>query len=266
MRLTGREQRFHPDYSRLERLYIAALGVPVVGLRIRARNVLQLIPRDLRPRRVLDAGSGPGVITFALADRFPDAEVVGVDLDAEAVRASRVIAERAGYQNARFERGDLCALRDAGFDLVTCVDILEHVEDDDAGVLGLARCLEPGGTLVLHVPSRFRRYPLLAKAENFAVPTHVRPGYDLDEIVHKARRAGLEVVDAGQTYGLCETLANNVSYMVTKAEKKNRELYALLFPWLHGLAWLGRGARPRRLGAGLFVVARKPRFETRSPR
>jgi 2-polyprenyl-3-methyl-5-hydroxy-6-metoxy-1,4-benzoquinol methylase len=176
--MIGREQRFHPAYSALERLYISLLGVPVVGLRIRTRNTLRLVPETMRPARILDAGSGPGVITFALARRFPDAEVTGVDLDDDATRASRMIAERAGFTNVRFEKADLREMpwRDH-FDLVTCVDILEHIEDDQRGINGLFRALRPGGTLVLHVPALYRRYPVFRRTLNFDVPTHVRPGY-----------------------------------------------------------------------------------------
>jgi hypothetical protein len=92
---------------------------------------------------------------------------------------------------------------------------------------------------------------------NFDVPTHVRPGYEPDDIVHKVRVAGFEVQEQGLTYGFLETLANNVSYMITRANKENRELYALAFPWLNLIGWLGRYARPRELGAGVFVIARK---------
>lgn len=257
--MIGLEQRFHPDYSAFVRAYIALFGVPVVGLRIRARNVLKLLPDDLHPRRILDAGCGPGVISFALCRRFPGATVTGVDLGAREVEACRSIAERAGVTHAVFETADVRALRWRDhFDLVVCVDILEHIEDDAGALSSLARALAPGGTLVLHVPSRYRRYPLFARRVNFDVPSHVRPGYERSEIVAKARGAGLVVADSGHSYGFLETLANNVSYMITRARKRNPRLYALAFPWLNLVGWLGRHARPARLGAGVFLVCRKP--------
>lgn len=256
--MIGREQRFHPDYSSPEKFYIALLGVPVVGLRIRARNLLRLVPADINPTRILDAGSGPGVITFALAGKFPHADVTGADVADDALAASRSIAKRAGLTRVHFQKADLRDLPWQGhFDLVTCVDILEHIEDDRRALAGLFRALRPGGILVLHVPSLYRRYPVFRKAMNFDVPTHVRPGYEAEDIVGKVREAGFEVRDHGFTYGFLETLANNLSYMITKANKENRELYALAFPWLNAIGWLGRHARPKALGAGVFVIARK---------
>ncbi len=256
--MIGREQRFHPDYSRLEKWYISLFGVPVVGLRIRTRIVESLLPGGISPGMILDAGCGPGVITFFLARRYPAATVVGADLDREPVEACRVIAGRAGIRNAEFCVASLLELpwRDR-FDLVVCVDILEHIEEDGRALGNLAGALAPGGLLLLHVPALYRRYPVFKKSVNFDVPTHVRPGYRVEEIVEKARAAGLEVVASGETYGFLETLANNASYGITRARKQNREIYALAFPLLNLLGWCGRRARPRRLGAGVYLLARK---------
>ena len=257
--LIGREQRFHPGYSALEKTYISCFGVPVVGLRIRARTISKLLPSNLKPSRVLDAGSGPGVITFLLARRFPKAEVMGVDCDPGAVEASRRIAEDGRFEKVSFAAGNLLSLPvDERFDLVTCVDILEHITDDVAAVSSLSGAVRPGGTLLLHVPALYRRYPLWSKKLNFDVPTHVRPGYELEEIVAKVRATGLSVVSFGHTFGFLETLANNLGYMITRAEKRNKVLYALAFPWLNLLAWFGSGCRPEKLGAGVYVLATKP--------
>jgi SAM-dependent methyltransferase len=257
--LIGGEQRFHPEYSGIEKAYISLFGVPVVGLRIRARIILTLIPKNLRPSRVLDAGSGPGVITFLLARRFPHAEVLGVDCDPGAVQASKRIADGGKVPNVSFEPVNLLSLpADGDFDLVTCVDILEHVGDDAAAVASLFGATRPGGTLLLHVPALYRRYPVWRKRLNFDVPTHVRPGYEPDEIVAKVRTAGFQVLSSGYTFGFLETLANNLGYMVTRAEKRHKACYALAFPFLNLLAWFGRGARPERLGAGVYVIATKP--------
>lgn len=255
--LIGGEQRFHPAYSGIERAYIRLFGIPVVGLRIRARVLSGLIPENLTPANILDAGSGPGVITFLLARRFPDAAILGIDCDPVAVEASQRIAEDGKVSNASFELGNLLVLPEGRFDLVTCVDILEHVADDNAAVKSLFNTTSPGGTLLLHVPALYRRYPVFEKRLNFDVPTHVRPGYELNDIVAMVRGAGFGVQQSGYTFGFFETLANNLGYMITRAEKRHKMLYAMAFPWLNLLAWLGRGARPRGLGAGIYVIAAK---------
>ncbi len=263
--MIGREQRFHPTYSAAERAYISLFGVPVVGLRIRARNILNLLPAEINHMEVLDAGSGPGVITFMLAERFPNARVTGVDMVAEEINASKTIATRAGITNASFETADITTLPFQNrFDLIVCVDILEHIEDDEQALAKLREALKPEGTLVLHLPALYRRYPVFKKCLNFDVPTHVRSGYSLEDVRPMVDRARMTVERSGYTYGFLETLANNVSYMITGARKKNKILYAFAFPFLNLIGWLGRGANPKELGAGVYLILHKEPCEPKT--
>ena len=212
----GKEQIHHPGYSRLEKAYIAVFGVPIVGLRIRARNVFSLIPRNRHYERILDAGSGTGVFSFELGRRFPEARVVGVDFQKEAVEACICIAEKTGAMNVEFRQEQIENLRERHtFDLVLCVDILEHIEDDMRALKGLFKVVAPGGVLVLHVPALYRRYPVWKKSLNFEVESHVRVGYRPKEIREKVRQAGFLICESGFTYGFWETLTNNISLAVS---------------------------------------------------
>jgi ubiquinone/menaquinone biosynthesis C-methylase UbiE len=97
-----------------------------------------------RPHRVLDLGTGTGVVALALAERYPEAEVVGIDFSpgmiAEAQR--KLPPELAG--RVRFEVGDGSALEcpDGDFELVVLSNMIPFVDE-------LARVVAPGGTLVL---------------------------------------------------------------------------------------------------------------------
>lgn len=68
--------------------------------------------------------------------------------------------------------------------------------------------------------------------------------------------AGLSVQTAFYTFGWFETVANNFSYLITKAEAKNKIAYAIVFPLLNFIAWLGRNSHPEK-GAGVLIVAEK---------
>lgn len=254
----GREQRYNPNYSPLEKAYIALFGMPIVGLRIRARNIFSLIPPDRHYKRLLDAGSGPGVISFEMGRQFPEADVQGVDFDGDAVRISNHIAKKIGATNVKFRRSSIEDLNEKDlFDLIVCVDILEHIENDLNAIEALFRLITPGGILVLHIPYLYRRYPVWRKALNFDVPTHVRRGYEPEEIRQKVRQTGFVIIESGFTYGFWESLANNLSYMITRARKQNKILYSFAFPFLHSISWFGPRARPKDLGAGIFIVAEK---------
>jgi SAM-dependent methyltransferase len=96
------------------------------------------------PGRILDLGTGTGVVALALAERYPGADVVGVDLSPAMIEEARrkVAPEDAG--RVRFEVGDASALTcpDGDFELVVLSNMIPFYDE-------LARVAAPGATLVL---------------------------------------------------------------------------------------------------------------------
>ena len=252
----GRELSFDPRRSRFERLYAKALGAPANGLRIRLRRVLPATQGSYRT--ILDAGCGAGVFSYELAKRHPEASVLGIDSDSDLIARANEIAGRAGLTNCSFLEGDVTRLGfDEAFDLALSIDNLEHVGDDVEAMRTLLHALRPGGRLVVHVPGYERRWILVGRRVNFDVPGHVRPGYRVEDLVAKLQDAGFEVSTHSYTYGLLETFTNNISYLVTRADQRNRLAYAAVFPGLLALSYLGQYSQPR-WGAGVLAVARRP--------
>ncbi len=258
----GSELSLDPELPWLERLYIRCLGVPINGLRIRLRRVLPATRGDYG--RILDAGCGRGVFTLELAKQHSEAEVIGVDIDEAAIKRATQIARKAGISNCRFEVGDVTGLgfRDE-FDLVLSVDNLEHIKDDVTAMAGLAKALRPGGNLVVHVPGYYRRWLMFGRRVNFEVPGHMRPGYTVDELESKLRQAGFEIIRAQHTYGILETFTNNISYLISGADQRNKPLYSVVFPLLLIVSYLGQFSRPS-WGAGVLVTAHLPASTNRS--
>lgn len=257
MRLIGQEQVHNPQYSIAEKFYISIFGMPIIGLRIRARNVFSLIPKNRKYRRILDAGSGPGVFSFELGRRFPKAFVLGVDMLKESVNACQYIAKKI-KSDVKFRQTSVEELSERNFfDLIVCVDILEHIKNDVAALTALHRVASHCGLLILHVPALYRRYPVWKKSLNFDVDTHVRTGYEPKDILDKVKQAGFIVRESGYTYGFWETLANNLSYMITRARMENKIVYSLVFPILNLISLIGAKARPNDLGAGVYIIAEK---------
>ncbi|MCX8173288.1 MAG: methyltransferase domain-containing protein [Thermoplasmata archaeon] len=81
------------------------------------------------PMTVLDVACGPGVLACALAERWKDARITGVDISEEMVNYARRRAERAGYRNLEFILGDAMMLpfQDENFDVVVCRGFLKVV-------------------------------------------------------------------------------------------------------------------------------------------
>jgi SAM-dependent methyltransferase len=215
----------------------------------------QLLPNHAKS--ILDAGCGRGVISRMLARRYPGARIDAIDQDAAGQDANRLIAQQTGLKNCRFKLGDLTELNEtATYDLIVSIDNLEHIVQDIDVLQRFYRAMADGGTLLVHVPHYYRRWPILNWSVNFDVPGHVRPGYHLPEIVERVRKSGFLVERSGFSYGFLENLANNIGYAITAAEEKKRVLYAVLFPLLNFMAWVGHWSTPT-MGAGVWVVATK---------
>ena len=111
-------------------------------------------PAELKPlagKRALDVGCGAGLLCEPLARL--GAAVTGVDAAAENVAAAKAHAEGSGVA-IDYRAGELAQLDLGRFDLVTCMEVLEHVADKPAFVAALAASLAPGGLLILSTPNR----------------------------------------------------------------------------------------------------------------
>jgi 2-polyprenyl-6-hydroxyphenyl methylase/3-demethylubiquinone-9 3-methyltransferase len=118
-------------------------------------------PNSLRPlasRRALDVGCGAGLLCEPLARL--GAEVTGIDAAPENVAAARAHAEAAGLE-IDYRVGDLSALALGRFQLVTAMEVIEHVADKATFIAALAAHLAPGGLMVLSTPNRTPQSRLL---------------------------------------------------------------------------------------------------------
>ena len=108
----------------------------------------------LAGRRVLDVGCGGGLLAEGMARR--GARVTGIDLAAGALEVARLHALEGGvsveYRQIAVE--DLAATDNGAFDLVTCLEMLEHVPDPAKVMHGLAQLVRPGGDVVCSTINR----------------------------------------------------------------------------------------------------------------
>jgi 2-polyprenyl-3-methyl-5-hydroxy-6-metoxy-1,4-benzoquinol methylase len=251
----GRDLLLSDQYSAAEKLYIRIFGVPINGLRIRARRILPLVTAKFK--NVMDAGCGPAVFTFEIARKLPNSAITGIDIDDKLIKVNRNIARKAVLKNCFFEKIDICEMNIIEkFDLIISIDNLEHIEDDDHALANFYNALSNNGEIIVHVPGYERRWLFCKWKVNFHVAGHCRPGYTKEQIVEKMKKAGFKVSHAYYTYGWLETITNNISYLITKAEMKNKLLYALIFPLLNVISFLGRNSMPEK-GAGVIVIASK---------
>jgi ubiquinone/menaquinone biosynthesis C-methylase UbiE len=172
---------------------------------------------DLKPKRILDLGAGLGHNVLPIAQAFPDADVVAVDVAAPMLRYGLARAKAMGVDNITFVQGDvadLSEIADESFDVIhSCMFLHETSYKTMPQIFAEThRLLKPGG-IVLHVeqPQYSAEMPLFEQSmrdwdafynnEPFWTKMHevdlddwmVKAGFERDKLVHGGVAA---IVDA----------------------------------------------------------------------
>ena len=132
-----------------------------------------------RPR-ILDVGCGTGA-NLELLGRFGEAEGVDVSEDALAFCRAR------GLENVRHGEAEKLPYEDGTFDLVTALDVVEHLDDDVAGLREMRRVLRKNGRALLFVPAFMFLWGVQDHVSNH------RRRYTLSGLRRVVREAGFEV-------------------------------------------------------------------------
>lgn len=109
----------------------------------------------LAGKRALDVGCGGGILADAMARK--GAKVLGIDLATKALKVAQLHAMEAGTQNVDYREVSAEALADempGQFDVVTCMEMLEHVPDPASVVRACAALAKPGGWLFFSTINR----------------------------------------------------------------------------------------------------------------
>lgn len=113
-------------------------------------NVVKGVVRD----RVADVGFGTGFGTHLL--NVNAKEVYGYETDENAISFARTAFP---FKQVHYEYGDITKGIDAGgFDYVTMIDVIEHIEDEKTALDNVKKMMARGGTFICSTPNRLSRY------------------------------------------------------------------------------------------------------------
>jgi 2-polyprenyl-3-methyl-5-hydroxy-6-metoxy-1,4-benzoquinol methylase len=200
---------------------------------------------------VLEVGAGIGTFTSRLVDAGA-AAVTAVEPDpACATTLQRRFAAESRVNVVRDELPDLPVLAERGltFDLIVCQNVLEHIDDDQRAVAGMAARLRPGGMLDLLLPAHPRLFGSLDREYEH------RRRYTRRRAELLLGAAGLEVVEmhSFNALGIVGWWASG-RLVASRLDTRALKAFDAVVPlW----RWIEAGLRPR-VGLSLVVRARKP--------
>jgi len=181
----------------------------------------------LAGKSALDIGCGGGILAEAMARR--GARVKGVDLSDQALKVAQLhsLESRVAVDYEAVSAEDLAARSPAAYDVVTCMELLEHVPDPASTVRACARLARPGGHVFFSTINRnLKSYLFAVIGAEYVLKLLPKGTHDYarfvkpSELARHCRDAGLSVRDIkGMTYNpLTRTYAlgadADVNYLV----------------------------------------------------
>ncbi len=215
---------------------------------------------------MLDAGTGFAQYAYFIANTFPQAHILAVDIKQDYLdNAERFFSKTRHKDRIGFAYEDLTDLQATGpFDLILSVDVMEHIEDDRAVFRNFAGVLRKGGYVVINTPSDQGGSDVSGEEESSFIGEHVRDGYNIDELQDKLRDAGLTPVEAKFTYGKFGSLAWRFLIKYPMLMLAKSKLFLVILPFYYipvlpiGMVLNALDVRTvNETGTGVLVVAQR---------
>jgi SAM-dependent methyltransferase len=159
---------------------------------------------------ILDAGSGFGQYDYWMAKRNRNWPIKAVDVKEEQIEDCNDFFQKIGFTNVHFEAADLTKFNEPDtYDMVLCVDVMEHIEEDELVLRNYHSSLKPAGMLLISTPSdqggsdvhHHDHDDYVNDGTHSFVDEHVRDGYGIQEMTDKMKRAGFSKTEVHYQYG-----------------------------------------------------------------
>ncbi len=232
-------------------------------IRGQLRKLKKDIPDDAA---ILDAGSGFGQYTYFMAGLSSSWKIKGIDIQQEHIdMCNRFFSKTNKKNRVGFEKADLTKYRqDNTYNLILCVDVMEHIEADRQVFENYFNSLKAKGYLLISTPSDQGGSDVHDEDEHSFIEEHVRDGYGIAEIKEKLQKAGFSNIAARYTYGTPGRISWKLSmkYPLTLINLHKLFVailpfyYLVSFPFSLLLNYLDVIMR-HRTGTGLIVTAEK---------
>ena len=222
---------------------------------------------DKRDRQlaIYDAGAGFGQYTYWLSSKSRKWNITAIDVKDEQVADCNAFFSKIGRTQVKFEVGDVTKFTKADtFELVVCVDVMEHILEDEAALKCYSTSLKSGGMLIISTPSDQGGSDVHEEGEGSFIEEHVRDGYNIDDIRAKCLRNGFTKVEARYSYGAPGKISWKLSIKWPLLLLQASKLFFILLPFYYVIAYpiafvlnMFDVRMKHRTGTGLIVKAWK---------
>jgi len=214
---------------------------------------------------IYDAGSGFGQYTYFMSKKLNPCEVLSVDVKEDWINDCRIFFNQKKVNNVSFAVEDLTSINHLDkFDLIVCVDVMEHIQEDVTVFSNFYKSLKPGGYLLINSPSIYGGSDVHDVEEESFIGEHARDGYSKEDLEAKLHTLRLSTYKCRYTYGFWGDKAWRLGIKypmlllnISKIFLLILPLYYLLtFPFTLIMMYLDYSIESSR-GSGINFIAKK---------
>ncbi len=151
---------------------------------------------------IYDAGSGYGQYTYFMSAKLQPNSIYAVDVKDDWIKDCKDFFSIQGIKDVKFGIENLTKIdHKEKFDLINCVDVMEHIEDDATVYKNFYNALKPGGFLLINTPSIYGGSDVHNNNTESFIGEHAREGYSKDDLEAKLYPLGFSYYKFKYTYG-----------------------------------------------------------------
>ena len=214
---------------------------------------------------IYDAGSGYGQYTYFMSEKLKPCKIYSVDVKEDWIKDSEEFFKSRKIDNVKFGVEDLTKIEHAGkFDLIVCIDVMEHIQDDVKVFGNYFRALKSNGYLLINTPSIYGGSDVHEDDEESFISEHARDGYSKKDLEDKLRPVGFETEQSIYTYGFWGDKAWRLSIKYPMLLLNISKIFFILLPIYYlitlpftFLMMYIDYASKNKIGSGINFIARK---------
>jgi SAM-dependent methyltransferase len=214
---------------------------------------------------IYDAGSGYGQYTYFMSRKLHPNNIFAVDVKEDWIKDCKDFFSAQKLWNVKFGLEDLTRINyKEKFDLVTCIDVMEHIEDDAAVFKNFYEALKPGGYLLINTPSIYGGSDVHDDNTESFIGEHARKGYSKEDLESKLYPIGFSTYKFKYTYGFWGDKAWRLGIKYPMLMLNTSKLFFLILPVYYLitlpftlLMMYADYSTPNKIGTGINFIAKK---------
>jgi 2-polyprenyl-3-methyl-5-hydroxy-6-metoxy-1,4-benzoquinol methylase len=164
------------------------------------RNIRKLL--GVKEINIYDAGTGYGQYSYFMTKKLQPNKILAADIKNDWIKDCKIFFNSRKLNNVNFAVEDLTSINHKNeFDLIICVDVMEHIADDVKVFENFYNGLKPGGYLLINTPSIYGGSDVHSDNDESFIGEHARDGYSYEDLSSKLLPIGFKIHQSKYTYG-----------------------------------------------------------------